>query len=149
LEIDPVINIIPGLKEQIVPFEEDKAVAAVISQVIADPLDVKTVSQPSAVPDVKRHLKRAACDPEPSNPNIYGFDLSSAKSFRDDTKLASVAKGASTPSGYFNTFTNLHGASSAYGYLGYKVVESYDPSICASECDSKSGCLGFNICKIN
>jgi hypothetical protein len=39
----------------------------------------------------------------------------------------------------------LQGASSAYGYLGYKVVESYDPSHCASECDSKSGCLGFNI----
>ncbi|RYN18575.1 hypothetical protein AA0112_g11521 [Alternaria arborescens] len=94
---------------------------------------------------IKRHLKRAACDQEPSNPNIYGIDLSSASKFRADTKLASLAKGASTPSGYFNTFTNLQGVSSAYGYMGYKVVESYDPSLCASECDSKSGRLSFNI----
>jgi hypothetical protein len=133
------------LKEQEVPFNKAEAIADVVSQVIADPLDVKPLSEPSAVPDVKRHLKRAACDPEPSNPNTYGIDLSSASKFRADTKLASVAKGASTPSGYFNTFTNLQGASSAYGYMGYKVVESYDPSLCASECDSKSGCLSFNI----
>jgi hypothetical protein len=133
------------LKEQAVPFEEAEAIADVVSQVVADPLDVKPVSEPSAVPEVKKHLKRGACDPEPSNPNTYGFDLSSASKFRADTKVASVAKGASTPSGYFNTFTNLQGASSAYGYLGYKVVESYDPSHCASECDNKSGCLGFNI----
>ncbi|KAI5373652.1 hypothetical protein J4E82_007700 [Alternaria postmessia] len=142
---DPVINIIPGLKEQVVPFKETEAIADVVSQVTSDPLDVKPVSEPSAVPDVKRHLKRAACDPEPSNPNTYGIDLSSASKFRADIKLASLAKGASTPSGYFNTFTNLQGASSAYGYMGYKVVESYDPSLCASECDSKSGCLSFNI----
>jgi hypothetical protein len=133
------------LKEQVVPFKETEAIADVVSQVTSDPLDVKPVSEPSAVPDVKRHLKRAACDPEPSNPNTYGIDLSSASKFRADIKLASLAKGASTPSGYFNTFTNLQGASSAYGYMGYKVVESYDPSLCASECDSKSGCLSFNI----
>ncbi|KAH6637820.1 hypothetical protein C7974DRAFT_411282 [Boeremia exigua] len=142
---DPVINIIPGLKEQVVTFDEGQAIAAVASQVAADPLDVKPVSLPTAVPKARRHLKRAACDLEPSNPNTYGFDLSSAAKFRADTKIVSVAKGASTPSGYFNTFTNLQGASSAYGYLGYKVVTSYDPSECASECNSKSGCLGFNI----
>lgn len=144
---DPVINIIPGLKEQVVPFDENKAVAAVVSQVAADPLDVKPVSEPAASPEVKRHLKRGACDKEPSNPNTYDFDLSSASKFRADTKVASVAKSASAPSGYYSTFTNLQGASSAYGYLGYKVVTSYDPASCASECDSKSGCLGFNICK--
>ena len=144
---DPVIDIIPGLTEQVVPFDKSKAIAAVVSQIAADPLEVKPVSQPTAVPNVKRHLKRAACDREPSNANTYGFDLSSASSFHADTKVASVAQGASTPSGYFNTFTNLQGASSAYGYLGYKVVTSYDPSECAAECDNKSGCLGFNICK--
>jgi len=133
------------LKEQAVPFEVTEAIADVVSEVFADPLDVKPVSEPSAVPEVKKHLRRGACDPEPSNPNTYGFDLSSASKFRADSKIASVAKGASTPSGYFNTFTNLQGASSAYGYLGYKVVESYDPSHCASECNSKDGCLGFNI----
>ncbi|CAN9245316.1 unnamed protein product [Alternaria alternata] len=128
---DPVINIIPGLKEQVVPFKEAEAIADVVSQVTSDPLDVKPVSEPSAVPDVKRHLKRAACDPEPSNPNTYGIDLSSASKFRADTKLASLAKGASTPSGYFNTFTNLQGASSAYGYMGTKCFNIYverDPS---------------------
>ncbi|KAJ8118472.1 hypothetical protein OPT61_g546 [Boeremia exigua] len=142
---DPVINIIPGLKEQIVPFDEGKAIAAVASQIAADPLDVKPVSQPTAAAKIERHSKRATCDVEPSNPNTYAFDLSSAAKFRADSKIASVAKAASTPSGYFNTFTNLQGASSAYGYLGYKVVTSYDPAECASECDSKSGCLGFNI----
>lgn len=144
---DPVINIIPGLTEQVVTFDQKEAVASVVDQIAADPLDVKPVSEPTAAPKLKRHMKRAACDPEPSNPNTYEFDLSSAAKFRADAKIASVAKGASTPSGYFSTFTNLLGASSAYGYLGYKVVTSYDPSVCASACDSKTGCLGFNICK--
>ena len=144
---DPVIDIIPGLTEQVVSFDQSEAVASVVEQMAADPLDVKPASVPTAAPKVRRHIKRAACDPEPSNPNTYGFDLSSAAKFRADTKIASVAKGASTPSGYFNTFTNLQGASSAYGYMGYKVVQSYDPSLCASACDSKTGCLSFNICK--
>ncbi|KAF3004753.1 hypothetical protein E8E13_000515 [Curvularia kusanoi] len=142
---DPVIDIVPGLTEQVVPFNENAAIAAVASAVAADPLDVKPVSEPTAAPKLKGHMKRAACDPEPSNPKTYEFDLSSAPNFRADPKIASLANGASTPSGYFNTFTNLQGASSAYGYLGYKVVTSYDPSVCASLCDSKSGCLGFNI----
>ena len=144
---DPVINIIPGLTEQVVSFDQSEAVASVVDQIAADPLDVKPVSEPTAAPKARRHMKRAACDPEPSNPNTYGFDLSSAAKFRADAKIASVAKGAPTPSGYFSTFTNLQGASSAYGYLGYKVVTSYDPAVCASACDSKTGCLGFNICK--
>lgn len=144
---DPIIDIIPGLKEQIVPFNEEEALAAVVSQLATDPLDVKPVSEPTVAPKLKRYTKRLACDNEPSNPNTYGFDLSSAANFRVDSKIASVAKSVATPSGYFSTFTNLQGASSAYGYLGYKIVTSYDPAVCAKECDSKSGCLGFNICK--
>jgi hypothetical protein len=143
---DPVINIIPGLLEQVVPFDEEEAVVAVESQVAADPLQVNPVSEPTGVPEVKRHLKRAACDKEIRTANDYKFDLSSANKFRADISVASVATGAATPSGYFNTFTNLQVASSAHGFLGYWTAPSYNPSLCAAKCDSRPGCLGFNIC---
>lgn len=82
---------------------------------------------------LRPHLKRRACDPESGSPKSYGFDLSSVDEFRADAKVAFVVKGAATPSGYFHLFINLRGASSAFDYIRYKVVSSYDPAECASE----------------
>lgn len=33
----------------------------------------------------------------------------------------------------------------ADGYLGYTVVEKYEPEVCAAKCTEKDGCLAFNI----
>lgn len=83
---------------------------------------------PTAVFKLRPHLKRRACDPESGSPNSCGFELSSVDKFRADTKVASKTNGAATPSEYLDTFINLRGASSAYNYIRYKVVSSYDPT---------------------
>ena len=68
---DPLIDTILGLKRQVVPFDEGKAIKAMVSQATADPLDIKPVSAPTAIRNVKCHLKRAVRGPEPGNPGNY------------------------------------------------------------------------------
>ncbi|KEQ68182.1 hypothetical protein M436DRAFT_32292, partial [Aureobasidium namibiae CBS 147.97] len=73
----------------------------------------------------------------------------SLSAFAADSTIASIANSAPTPSGYFNTFTNAAGSSSAYAYLGYAVVNGgktgYDVNWCAFKCNAMNGCLSFNI----
>jgi len=101
------------------------------------------------VSHVAHHLRRrGACSPQPTIANFYNVQLESAAGFRADSKIASVASGASTPAGYFQNFKNLGAANSAMNYLGYTVVNTgkgYDVEYCASKCDAKAGCLSFNI----
>ncbi|KAM0709626.1 hypothetical protein Q7P35_003666 [Cladosporium inversicolor] len=92
--------------------------------------------------------KRGACSPQPTIANFYNVDLSTAAAFKADAIIASVASGASTPTGYYQNFKNLGAANSAMNYLGYTVVDTgkgYDVDYCAAKCDAKAGCLSFNI----
>lgn len=92
---------------------------------------------------------RAACAPQATISNFYNVNVDSYSAFVADPTIASIAKSAPTPSGYFNTFTNSAGSSSAYAYLGYAIVNGgktgYDVNWCASKCNAISGCLSFNI----
>ncbi|KAF2147829.1 hypothetical protein K461DRAFT_207541, partial [Myriangium duriaei CBS 260.36] len=56
-----------------------------------------------------------------------------------------LANNASTPPGYIKTFTDLHAANNAYGYMGYTLLPSYSPTLCASKCTSIPGCQSFNL----
>lgn len=72
----------------------------------------------------------------------------SVDAYLDSTNsLRVAARGATTPSGYANSFTDLAGATEQIGYLTYKNIESgaYDVAECAAFCDSEKFCLGFNI----
>ncbi|KAF2626483.1 hypothetical protein BU25DRAFT_343742 [Macroventuria anomochaeta] len=62
-----------------------------------------------------------------------------------DSVLRSTARGAATPSDYEQSFVDMTGSSQQIGYLTYKNLDSYDPSACASFCDSEKYCQGFNI----
>jgi hypothetical protein len=64
-----------------------------------------------------------------------------------DNGLRRAARGAATPSGYVNEFTDEQGSTQQIGYLTYKNIEdgSYNVQECADFCDSEQFCLGFNI----
>ena len=87
---------------------------------------------------------RAACDPQPTGSGQHPSP-DTAEAFLGYGTFANVAFGAVTPSGYSNTFKNLHASSSAYGYMGMTTLSSYDPSQCAAYCDNIDGCFGINI----
>lgn len=155
---------IPGLEEFDVPYDLPTAIESVIAEQTESPLSVFPVA--TVLPDasdiaavainaggndalVKRehaHAKRelaprAACDPQATIPNVYNVDVSSYSKFKNDATIASVASSATAPLGYFEAFKNLKGANSAYAYLGYSVVKTYDVNACAKKCTAKAGCL--------
>jgi hypothetical protein len=86
-------------------------------------------------------------DPCAAQPNAYGplTIPDTVDAFKSSTVYSSLAKLAKTPSGYVQAFSNLGGSVEGSGYLGYKLLTSYDPSACSAYCDSTDTCTGFNI----
>jgi hypothetical protein len=86
-------------------------------------------------------------DPCAAQPNAYGPPTvpDTVDAFKSNTVYSSLAKTAKTPSGYAQAFSNLDASVSGSGYLGYKLLTSYDPSACSSYCDETKTCTGFNI----
>jgi hypothetical protein len=86
-------------------------------------------------------------DPCAAQPNAYGPPTTpdTVDAFKSNTKYAELAKNAKTPSGYTQSFSNFDGSVSGNGYLGYKLLTSYDPSACSAYCDETETCTGFNI----
>jgi hypothetical protein len=87
---------------------------------------------------------RNACDPQASGAGpVPSPDTASA--FLAYPSLRSIASAAPVPTGYTQTFSNLNGSSSAYGYMGFTTLTSYDTDQCAAKCDKITGCVGINI----
>lgn len=85
----------------------------------------------------------SAPQPDGYGPNITSPDTTDA--FMSYAPFQSMAKSASTPAGYVQTFQGLNAASSANSYMGLYTINKYDPSICAKWCDQTTGCTAFNI----
>ncbi|TKA74885.1 hypothetical protein B0A49_06076 [Cryomyces minteri] len=49
------------------------------------------------------------------------------------------------PPGYEPAFFSLQGSTQAAGYLTYRTLKAYDPSVCATFCNSVKTCQFFNI----
>ncbi|KAL0256097.1 hypothetical protein SLS55_008489 [Diplodia seriata] len=162
----PTYSTLEGVSSQDVPYATPTALAAVSADQAETPFSVFPAATSVAInaagegedsgaaaptaTAARRHLvdvqRRAACDTQATIESKYDIDVSSASAFRADTTIADVAKAAAVPSGYQSNFVNLAGASSAYAYLGYTVVDTgYDVEYCAAQCDDKEGCLSFNI----
>ncbi|KAI1114104.1 hypothetical protein F5Y14DRAFT_190878 [Nemania sp. NC0429] len=113
--------------------------AAATEAAVAVPLPVEAVA--------KRNLKTRTSDA--CNLLDAGFGPvplpDSAESFLAYDEFASAANSASVPSGYFQTFGNLKGSNSAYGYSGFSTLETYDTQECARRCNNVDTCSGFNI----
>jgi hypothetical protein len=86
-------------------------------------------------------------DPCAAQPNAYGPPTipDTVDAFKSNTNYQDLANNAKTPPGYDQSFKNLNAAVQGSGYLGYKLLTSYDPSVCSAYCDSTSTCTGFNI----
>ncbi|GME50821.1 Carbohydrate-binding CenC-like protein [Neofusicoccum parvum] len=164
----PTYSTATGLISQVVPYATSSAVAAASSVVLNTPLSVfpavstaainaagedDSTSAPSATQTpVKRSLvkdtlhKRTACQPEPRIANSYSLPLDATyDSFRSNSTFSDKALSVSDPQGYFAAFKGKLAASSALMYLGYTLLQEYDPSSCSSICNTKQGCLSFNI----
>jgi hypothetical protein len=170
----PTYSMATEATHQDIPYTHTSAVASMISHMAVSPLSVfpaathiplnaagtsYTDTDKDVNPNNKlkrtpsgfeRHLrKRAACDPQPTLANRYNVNLANASTFRNDPNIASVANNANpAPTGYYQTFKDLQGASSTMNYLGFVVVNTtkgYDVDFCAAKCNAKAGCLAFNI----
>ncbi|KAG9858240.1 hypothetical protein KCU98_g1048, partial [Aureobasidium melanogenum] len=163
----PTYTITPGLDSDIIYYASETAIQAAAAQQTESPLSVfpaatvvpinaagesdqETASATTTDAPAKRGINaRTACAPQATISNFYNVSVDSFGAFVADSTIASIASAAPTPSGYFKTFTNAAGSSSAYAYLGYAIVNGgktgYDVNWCASKCNAISGCLSFNI----
>ncbi|KAI1077785.1 hypothetical protein F5B20DRAFT_592509 [Whalleya microplaca] len=127
------VSIPVGPTAQVVTYNLSAATLAAT----ATPLPVVAIEK-------RQIAARTACEPQPTGAGpVPSPDTDSA--FVDFSGFSSIAANASVPSGYNMTFSNLHAGNNAYGYMGYTTFSSYDTGACASQCDTISGCLGFNI----
>ncbi|KAF2134852.1 hypothetical protein P153DRAFT_329640 [Dothidotthia symphoricarpi CBS 119687] len=85
-----------------------------------------------------------ACAPQPS---AYGPPTvpDTAQNFKNNKVYHNMAKSASAPAGYEQSFVNLDAATHGNGYIAYKSLESYDVLACSSWCDLTTTCTGFNV----
>ena len=131
---DPVIVEVPvGGGSQTVPVDPSAVTASVKAEVSADPL-------PQSKKRSLGSLVKRDCTAGPDD---------TAANFLADSTYSDAANSAATPDGYDLTYQNLQAASSAYGYLGYQTVETYDVASCAAACGSIYGCAAFNICMLS
>ncbi|KAF2469823.1 uncharacterized protein BDR25DRAFT_39938 [Lindgomyces ingoldianus] len=102
----------------------------------------------SATPQASepKFMKRTdgTCQPKPTGAG-FKVEPDTSYAFLNSPQLASAASFAPTPSNYTQAFRNLHASSSAYGFLGYIALDSYDTNLCASKCNEQDGCLAINI----
>lgn len=144
-----------------VSYSQSAIIAAISSAISIDPSDaaplLSNVNRRDALTGMAtRIVKRSSmqsstsslvptiCQVQPTGAGpVPSPDTASA--FLHDEALASSASAAPTPSGYINVFTNLQKSNSAYGYLGFTTLQSYDTQGCANKCTAMKGCQSFNI----
>lgn len=138
----PMTDVDSGAGTVIIPLDVDAVVAAAVD-------DIQTDSSPDVPADIPAVLKRSleARDDCSLQPAGYGDvptpDTPSA--FLGYQGFIDAAKGATTPSGYVQTFYNYQSSVSACAYMGYKTYQTYDVAKAAGDCSKITGCKGFNI----
>lgn len=88
--------------------------------------------------------RRTPCQTQNSGAGpVQSPDTPSA--FASATVYASIASAAPTPAGYVANMIGFNASNNGDQYLTYTTVPSYDPNLCASKCNSITGCKSFNI----
>ncbi|KAG9593032.1 hypothetical protein KCV04_g20894, partial [Aureobasidium melanogenum] len=130
----PVVDV--SAQASTVSYEPSAAATSVAAEVNA-----------SGVSSASAGLKaRAAvtCKPQPTGSGPVPTP-DTPETFLAYNDFSATADSAETPSGYYNTFTNLQASNNAYGYMGYTVLNEYSTQTCADKCDAIKGCAAFNI----
>lgn len=138
---DPTYTEIPGSTAQVVTYDTTSILAEATAAASSVSIAVTNVATGTAA----AKIKRAACDVQPTGVSAYALQTDSASAFRADPRWASLASAAPTPAGFVQTQLNANGANSAYGYLGYYNLDSYDTQACATKCTNTLGCMAFNV----
>ncbi|EPS39785.1 hypothetical protein H072_6239 [Dactylellina haptotyla CBS 200.50] len=106
--------------------------------------DVK--SDPASTKKARREvLKRVPgdCAPQPPNSGPQ-FDLGPTE-WQAAVSAAYPPTNPSTLGAYTKVFDGLKGSVNQIGYRGLTTIQSYDITACATLCDKKAQCLGFNL----
>ncbi|KAI5198588.1 hypothetical protein E4T39_06678 [Aureobasidium subglaciale] len=136
---DPTYTEIPGASVQIVTYDTSSILAEATAAASSLSIAVTNVATATSVANVKRN----ACGTQAAG--VYSYQTDSASAFRADPRWASMASSVPVPTGFVQTQTNANAANSAYGYLGYHNLDSYDTSACANFCTNTLGCMAFNV----
>ncbi|KAI0197983.1 hypothetical protein F4808DRAFT_269718 [Astrocystis sublimbata] len=125
----------------IVAYNSQTAVAAVVADIISDPLpqDVNPVTS-----NDKRDLVKRACQPQTLGKGPVP-DVDTAAAFLSYPAFKNAAESAATPTGFALNYRNLNASSNAYGYMGFTLLDEYNTQTCASKCTKINGCRSFNI----
>lgn len=141
----PTYTMATGVLAQTVSINQASLVSSIIVQASASPV--------VTTDDSYRRLRRqaiATCTGGSIQP-VGAGPVSSPDTpvgFKANNYYGLVANAAATPSGWSQVFQNLNASNSAYGYLGYTVLPSYDTATCASKCEAITGCHAVNICEL-
>jgi len=105
----PVVDV--AAKASTVAYEPSAAATSVAAEVKASGVDTDATS------GLKVRAAAVTCKPQPlgAGPTVNSPDTPEA--FLAYGDFATAANSASTPEGYYNSFTNLNASSNAYGYM--------------------------------
>lgn len=138
-----------GGGSEVVPYDNKAAAASAAADITADLTDADASPQRlrrNVIADNGFHanIKRGPCQTQPAGAGpVPSPDTASA--FLSYADFASQASAAPVPSGYNLAFSNLAASSSAYGYMGYTTLQTYDTALCAKKCNAITGCSAINI----
>ncbi|KAI4722340.1 hypothetical protein E4T48_01227 [Aureobasidium sp. EXF-10727] len=132
---DPAV----GATAQVVSYDFTSLIAQATAPATSTASDVAA----TATAIEKRGAACTSLAPGASGAPTYSPDTPAA--FASNPDFASIASNAPVPTGYTNTFTNVNASNSAYGYLGFTTLSTFDTAKCAAKCDAIYGCLSFNL----
>jgi len=127
----PIVN--AAAAQTTITFAATQAASSVSAAVQANPTDT--------TPKMVKRVDDSSCAVQPAADDT-------AENFSSNTTFSDAANGAITPDGWTLAYANQAGSSSGiYGYMGYSVMNSYDPAACTADCDAIEGCSSVNICE--
>lgn len=139
---EPTVTQAIGVAAQTVSYDAESLAAQATAAATSISIAVSDVASATAIE------KRDACVPQLTGVTQSGYAVTATdnpSAFLANPAFAAAATNAPVPSGYTNAFQNLNASNSAYGYMGFVSLDSYDTELCASNCNAANGCMAFNI----
>ncbi|KAK8036389.1 hypothetical protein PG991_001526 [Apiospora marii] len=137
-----------GGGSEVVPYDGKAAAASAAADITSDLVQAGPQRRRRGIiadnDSIHVNIKRSPCQTQPAGAGpVPSPDTASA--FLSYAGFAAQASAAPVPSGYNLAFSNLAASSSAYGYMGYTTLQTYDTALCASKCNAITGCSAINI----